>query len=561
MKTLRRLLVLFLVLTGLPNLPAQVPQLLSYQGRVAVGATNFDGTGLFKFALLDPSGATYWSNDNSSVAGSEPADAVTLTVAKGLYSVLLGDTSLENMKVVPHSVFGKPDIALRVWFDDGVNGSQLLTPDQPIAAVGYAMIAANVSNGAITTAKLAPGAVTSTQLAPGAAAANLNAGSQSGVASGGLVLSTTDNNSALVTAGYLKIGATVTTNDQWQQRALAPLSPRYGHTAVWTGTEMIVWGGYNGATQLGDGARFNPATNTWTALSAPGGPAARYGHTAIWTGTEMIIWGGLTAAGFTNDGARYNPTTNTWTPLPTAGAPAVRATHTAVWTGTKMVVWGGWNGPALNSGGRYDLATDAWAPMSTSPAARYNHTAVWTGSTMVMWGGENPNIGAYYANGGRYDPVGDTWSAVSNTGEPAIRSLHSAVWTGTEMFLWGGSSSAGLLNTGGRYNPVSDTWAPVNTVAAPTVRRYFPVVWTGSEVIVWGGAGNSGALGDGSRYDPVSNSWKAISTAGAPPSRYSHSAVWSGSEMIIFGGNPPPIYFNDTWSYAPSRPLYLYQRP
>ena len=72
---------------------AQVPQMINSQGRVAVGnpAVNFNGTGEFKFALVNgESSASYWSNDGTSTEGSEPTAAVSLTVTKGLYSVLLG---------------------------------------------------------------------------------------------------------------------------------------------------------------------------------------------------------------------------------------------------------------------------------------------------------------------------------------------------------------------------------------------------------------------------------------------------------------------------------------
>ncbi len=149
------------------TLRAQVPQILNYQGRVAVGAVNFDGAGQFRFALVDSTSATtFWSNDGTSVAGSEPTVAVSLAVSKGLYSVLLGDLALINMTAIPASVFTHPDVRLRVWFDDGVNGSQLLAPDQRIAAVGYAMVAADVADGAITAAKIAPGSITGDRLAP-----------------------------------------------------------------------------------------------------------------------------------------------------------------------------------------------------------------------------------------------------------------------------------------------------------------------------------------------------------------------------------------------------------
>src|SRR4051794_13962771 len=159
---------LALLLSTTAMLYAQVPQLLNYQGRVAVGTVNFNGNGSFKFALVNAAGtATYWSNDGTSAAGSQPTAAVTLTVTKGLYSVLLGDTTLANMTAIPNAVFGNNDVRLRVWFNDGANGSQLLTPDQRIAAVGYAMMAAGVPDGAITSAKIATGAVGSTQLATG----------------------------------------------------------------------------------------------------------------------------------------------------------------------------------------------------------------------------------------------------------------------------------------------------------------------------------------------------------------------------------------------------------
>jgi microcystin-dependent protein len=146
-------------------LQGQVPQLINYQGRVAVNTMNFDGSGQFKFALVDAAGtATFWSNDGTSIAGSQPTAAVTLTVSKGLYSVLLGDATLANMVILPSTVFTNTDVRLRVWFNDGTHGFQLLTPDQRIAAVGYAMMAGSVPDGAITGAKIAAGAVDSSHL-------------------------------------------------------------------------------------------------------------------------------------------------------------------------------------------------------------------------------------------------------------------------------------------------------------------------------------------------------------------------------------------------------------
>src|SRR4029079_6715317 len=124
-----------------------------------VGSTNFNGAGQFKFALVMAleGTTTVWSNDGTSVNGSERSAAVTITVTNGLYSVLLGDTSIANMTAVPSSVFTHPNVRLRVWFNDGTNGSQLLTPDQPIGAVGYAFMADLVRDGAVTGANIFTG--------------------------------------------------------------------------------------------------------------------------------------------------------------------------------------------------------------------------------------------------------------------------------------------------------------------------------------------------------------------------------------------------------------------
>ncbi len=164
---------------------AQVPQLIHYQGRLMVSGTNFSGSGQFKFALVGTNlaGATasFWSNDGSSAGGGEPATAAALPVIDGLYSVLLGDASLANMRMIPATVFTNADVRLRIWFGDGATGFDQLAPDQRIAAVGYAMMAgtaATVADGAITTAKLAGGAVTADKLADGAVSATkLAAGS------------------------------------------------------------------------------------------------------------------------------------------------------------------------------------------------------------------------------------------------------------------------------------------------------------------------------------------------------------------------------------------------
>ena len=195
-------------------LPAQVPQLINYQGRVGVDGVNFDGSGQFKFAFVNAAGTTtYWSNDNSSTAGSEPATAVGIPVSKGLYSILLGDATQLHMTIVPATVFVHGDVHLRVWFSDGVKGFQQLTPDRRIAAVGYALMADSVSDGAITTAKLADGAVTSEKLAAGVVqTSNLATGAVGNAQLANSAL-TINAGTGLSGGGLVSLGGNVTLNN------------------------------------------------------------------------------------------------------------------------------------------------------------------------------------------------------------------------------------------------------------------------------------------------------------------------------------------------------------
>ena len=120
---------------------------------------------------------------------------------------------------------------------------------------------------------------------------------------------------------------------------------------------MIVWGGWNGTADVQTGGRYTPATNTWsaTAMSTTGAPTAREGHSAVWTGREMIVWSGTDGTTTVSTGARYNPVTNAWLgATTTTSAPVARWDATAVWTGTQMIVFGGYTDlVSLNHGQPY----------------------------------------------------------------------------------------------------------------------------------------------------------------------------------------------------------------
>jgi N-acetylneuraminic acid mutarotase len=323
-------------------------------------------------------------------------------------------------------------------------------------------------------------------------------------------------------------------------------------TGVWSGSEMIVWGG-NGA------GRYNPASGVWSPVSTTGSPSNRRNQSAVWTGSEMIVWGGYlpnTCVPFScwqyyADGARYNPATNVWTPVSPTGSPSARADHTAVWTGSRMLIWGGQvcTGTSCPSaaqqfadGGLYNPATDSWAAVSATgaPSKRSGHTAVWSGSRMIVWGGEiyggsGPRLG----DGGIYDPGAGTWSSVTTTAAPSARSRHTAVWTGAEMLVWGGTPSFGVvLNTGARYDPVGDTWQALPTTGAPVGRSGHVGVWTGDSFLLWGGSAEWGTTRSGGRYMTGPSSDQDLDGfAGCQDCNDSNPAVYPGAPQICDGAN------------------------
>ena len=138
---------------------AAVPGIINFQGRVVKNDVNFDGSGKFKFVLVDGTGTVLWShNGDSSGTNGEPNGFVSQTVTNGLYSVGLGDESSPLfMDPIPAGIFvDNSEVNLRVWFSDGANAFEQLSPDQRITSVGFAMVAQEVLNPGITTIFVGP---------------------------------------------------------------------------------------------------------------------------------------------------------------------------------------------------------------------------------------------------------------------------------------------------------------------------------------------------------------------------------------------------------------------
>ncbi|MFH1232218.1 MAG: fibronectin type III domain-containing protein [Planctomycetota bacterium] len=369
-------------------------------------------------------------------------------------------------------------------------------------------------------------------------------------------------------------------------------SARIEHTALQAdGYGMIIYGGGN---FLQDGGVYSPTINTWTQqITTTSAPSARIGHTAVWTGSEMLVWGGQLLVPIaiewsdppTNtipslyrvtalNGARYNPATNTWQSITTVNTPEDRINHTAIWTGSRMIIWGGekirmsatgiTTRTKLNTGGVYDPLTNSWSVLPNlndgtgAPSVRRSHSAIWTGGIMIVWGGDGGSN-----TGGTYSPTTDYWitEPISTLNAPSGRYNHTVIWTGpgseswrNKMIVWGGTDGEQYFNSGGIYDPLSNTWTACSTTGAPSGRVYHTAVWTGSKMIIWGGGAGilEGAFNDGRIYNPWKNIWESLTATGAPIARTRHTAVWDNinQKMLIWGGWNALTTFNDGGAYT-----------
>ncbi len=181
--------------------------------------------------------------------------------------------------------------------------------------------------------------------------------------------------------------------DSWAPLPPSPLEARAGHEAVATTHQMLVWGGSAEVANRNftDGAVYTPASGSWTPMAAPPASlAGRDSFAAVWTGEQMLVWGGRSGACapcFQSDGAAYDLRSDTWTPMapsPLGG----RAGTRAVWTGRDMLIWGGADTSAQADGALYNPVTDAWAGLVPGPlVARQHHAMTWTGNQLLIWGG------------------------------------------------------------------------------------------------------------------------------------------------------------------------------
>ncbi|GAB2842570.1 hypothetical protein GCM10022221_47210 [Actinocorallia aurea] len=309
---------------------------------------------------------------------------------------------------------------------------------------------------------------------------------------------------------------------------------------MWTGAEMVVWGGAVGkevpegrkvrvvVEPRSDGAAYDPASDRWRVLPAAPLPG-RERPILLWTGERVLVFGGhrRTEAPL-SDGAAYDPAADSWEALP--DAPVALPDH-AVWTGTEAVF------VTTRGGTAYDPARRSWRLLPKSPPLEWVEDVVWTGSEAIVLGSTGrPNLAAT-----AYDPAADRWRRLP---VPDISSSSgaAAVWTSGRLFLVSPSperTDGGEvdpfpkpLDPGGVYDPATDRWSglPLLPRGTPGARGG---ALTSQGVVFWNG-GPAATV-----YDPASGRWTSTPVPRGPD-RSGGLLIWTGAELVLWGGDGCP---------------------
>jgi len=356
------------------------------------------------------------------------------------------------------------------------------------------------------------------------------------------------------------LSAATIANGRWRAMATFPLATRTDESVVWTGSLMIVWGGHQDEQVLGDGAAYDPGTDSWREL--PTAPiTARTGAAAVWTGREMLVWGGARSlpGSYLSDGAAFDPVAWTWHRI--AASPLVpRYNAGMVWTGTEAIVVGGYetNTGDLTSArdaAAYDPATDRWRPIASLPAvggaAIENLSFVWTGKRLLVWELWSRTTGTLRSFGLQlveYDPSADVWQRGPEPDDPH-RNVYAPIWTGREVLapaapplcdLPDGAENCGPPATdlhGGEFDPATGSWTSIPH--GPVDDDVAASVWTGDDFVeMSAGTVNpaNGAViehpGSVAAWSPRTNEWTRL-----PRPLFEDTAgtmLWTGHDILVW---------------------------
>lgn len=368
-------------------------------------------------------------------------------------------------------------------------------------------------------------------------------------------------------------------------------------SVIYTGDRVIFYGGYVavGLDTFVDNGGFIyfPSSNTYDEITP--GPIVR-NHLVLWTGSEMLLYGGKSTFDWHNTYQLYNPVTDVWnaayTPIT---APICDRSHSfplvsngKVFTSNYLDYFndGQWKSIAksyfnistktstnftlnigqiepkyLNNAVVVNNQIHYFPNVLSVPSAPLTHfifdepslknapgfaTNLITSSSYKLTDGNNYALAFGDIGVGLvFHKSKNTWFKTTATNMPAFRTGHVAVHLGNDKFMiWGGVNGSTYYNTGAIYDAAADTWTTLPSISI-TARKDAGAAKSGNFVLIYGGVSGSTNFNNGIVYNISANIWLSVSASGSPNG--------GNLEDKIFGiGSSFYVYSNTLRKYSVS---------
>ncbi len=312
-----------------------------------------------------------------------------------------------------------------------------------------------------------------------------------------------------------------------------PVEPRRSHDLLWTGHEMVVWGGANSDRQshLVDGAAFAPPESRWRSL--PPSPLSPEQMTrAVWVKEEMVV---LAEEGV----VAYGPGPDTWRVIsnepmipPDTGMTVVSEDLAYAWTTSGIIELD------TNTGTREELPDPGFGGPST-----------WQGALRVLDGvlyavglDDGPCAGRLISSwtGTEWRRLPKPTGSTSDARDCALPGQSATV--GGRLIVWEDEEKSTLA-----FDPLTGAWSEIARIPVPRSEGEIAPVPMENGFLVAGFSGSA-------IYDASEDVWLPVSLE--QPSE-PDEVVWTGDELLMWGGAccsdaSGRWVFQDAWRWTPS---------
>jgi hypothetical protein len=166
--------------------------------------------------------------------------------------------------------------------------------------------------------------------------------------------------------------------------------------------------------------------------------------------------------------------------------------------------------------------------------------AAWTGEQVIVWDsayGSGTHPAEDEADRGYWwAPGDDAWTPLPALPAGSRTQMGSMAWTGTDLVVWGQSTTDDTLGVGARWRPGDDSWRPIASWPHNPVEDPYngtpgsqTLVATGDGRVLVTGLGGSSALHT-DLYDPSADTWSDV---GFTVSGFHPTVTVAGEQVLI----------------------------